>query len=105
MRRSGVLRRRTGHRKNLGGALARQIVREIGLRLDEDAGPAKLLEVPGLGFLLRAVGADLDEEAGARASEKFLHELLLASIGQDRPHSLLRAFHRTPTTLKALSSR
>ena len=37
--------------------------------------------MPGLRFLPRPVGADLDEEAGARAGEEFPHQRLLAPIG------------------------
>src|SRR5262249_60635102 len=76
------------------GAPPPQIIGEIGLRLDEDAGPTEPLQVPGLRFLLGAVGADLDEEARPRAAKKLPHELLLASIGQGRAHSFLRAASR-----------
>ena len=45
---AGVLRRRAGHRKHFGGARAAEITGKLGLRLDEDAGPAELLKMPGL---------------------------------------------------------
>src|SRR5262249_48197790 len=84
------------HRKHLGGARPPQIIGEIGLRLDEDAGPTELLQGPGLRLLLRAVGADLDEEARPRAAKKLPHELPLPSIGQGRNHSFRRAASRAP---------
>src|SRR6266850_4114664 len=93
---AGVLRRGASHRKYFGGARAPQIVGKAGLRLDEDAGPTELLKMPALRFLLRAVGAHLDKEARPRAAEKVSHELLLASLGQGRAHSFLRAALRAP---------
>src|SRR6266851_9024346 len=85
-RAAGVLRRRAGDGVYLGRPPAPQLVRELGLRLDQDAGPAELFEMPGLRFLLRPVGADLDEETGARGAEKLAHQLLLASRASRHAH-------------------
>jgi len=67
---SRIVRRRTGDRKDFGHALRAQFASEIGLRLDEDAGPAGLLQMPGLRALARIVGADLDEETLDVAEER-----------------------------------
>ena len=75
-----VLWRRAGHRKDLGGARVAEIDRKLGLRLDQDAGPTELLEMPSLRFLLRPIGADLDKEARPRAAEKLPNEHLLAAL-------------------------
>ena|SRR6266436_326543 len=79
---AGVLRRGAGHCEDFGGARAAEIAGKIGLRLDEDAGPAKLLEMPGLRLLLWSICANLDKEPRPRAPEKIAHEFLLAPIGQ-----------------------
>ena len=66
--------------------------REIGLRLDQHAGPAGLLEMPGLRALGRMVGADLDEVAGVVAAEKLADQGLLFVVGRDgRPHDVSAA--------------
>ena len=77
---SRVLWRRASHRKHFGRARVAQIARELGLRFDQDAGPTELLKVPGLRFLLRPIGADLDKEARPRAAEKLPNEYLLAAL-------------------------
>ena len=43
---------------------AAQVVGKVGLRLYQNAGPAELLEVPGLRCLAGTIGADLDEDPG-----------------------------------------
>jgi hypothetical protein len=84
---AGILRGRAGHCKDFGGARSAEIAGKIRLRLDEDAGPAELLEMPGLRLLLWPICANLDKEAGPRASKKIAHEFLLAPIGQNRARS------------------
>src|SRR5436190_7910928 len=86
-----VLWRRASHRKDLGGARVAEIDRKLGLRLDQDAGPTELLQMPGLRFLLRPIGADLDKEARLRAAEKLPHKLLLAPLGQRHARSSVRS--------------
>ena len=58
----GIVGRGTRDREHLGRTHGAQLAGEIGLRLDQDAGPAGLLQMPGLRALARIVGADLDEE-------------------------------------------
>src|SRR5581483_9286416 len=65
----GVLRRRAGDGEDAGGAVGAQFGGELGLRLDQHAAPAGLLEVKGLRALARIVGADLDEIALGVAEE------------------------------------
>ena len=71
---AGIVGRRAGDREHLGLARRHQERREIGLRLDQHAGPAGLLQMPGLRALGRMVGADLDEIARVVAAEKFADE-------------------------------
>ena len=65
----GILRRRAGDREHLGGAVGAQLAGKLGLRLDQHAGPAGLLQMPGLRARVRIVGADLDEIASGVAEE------------------------------------
>src|SRR5579872_1431494 len=60
---------------------------EIGLRLDQNAGPAGLLELPALRAALRIVGADLDEKAAPRVGEEFVFEAVLKLVGKHRTHA------------------
>ena len=80
--------RRARDREHAGRARLPERGREIGLRLDQNAAPAELLEMPGLRRELRPVGADLDEESGAAAAEELAHQLLLASVRPIVAHAI-----------------
>ena len=81
-----VLWRRAGNRENSSSTHAGQFLGQIGLRLDQHAPPAELLEVPGLRFLLRPVCPDLDEESRARTTEEPPHQRLLVSVEPGSAH-------------------
>jgi hypothetical protein len=86
-----VLGRRASHGKHLGRARTAEIAGKVGLRLDEDAGPTELLQMPGLRFLLRPIGTYLDKETRLRAREKLAHKPLLAPLGQRHARSSVRS--------------
>ncbi len=69
-----LVRRGAGHLEHLGLALPAQLSGEIGQRLDQDAGPARLLQMIRLRILLRIVGADLDEKTARPVAEKLAHQ-------------------------------
>ncbi len=96
-RASGIVGRGTGDREDHGRTHGAQLVGKIGLRLDQHAGPAGLLQMPGLRALARIVGADLDEEPFNVAEER-----------RDQPHLVIGrnarqedAFHRNQRTFGA----
>jgi hypothetical protein len=66
----GIVGRGTSDREHLGRAHSAQLGGKVGLRFDQQAGPAGLLQVPGLRALARIVGADLDEESFDVAEER-----------------------------------
>ena len=83
-----LARRGTGDGIDLGAAPPRQLGGEVGLRLDQHAGPAALFEVPGLREKFRIVRAHLDEIAGAGAGEEGFLELVLHLRRKHRAHEV-----------------
>ena len=77
---SGMVRRRAGDGEDLAGARPAQLLGEVRLRLDQDAAPARLFEMPGLRAQLRLVGTDLDEVAIVAAGEERTDQCDLALI-------------------------
>ena len=82
----------TGDGENLGHAHGAQFARQLRLRLDQNAGPARLFEVPGLRTHTRLIGADLDEVT-FRVAEKRGDHLHLGIEGRHGNvfHLFLRA--------------
>jgi hypothetical protein len=60
---AGIFGRGTRDSENLGFAPGAQFSGKIGLRLDKDAGPSRLLQQPGLRAFVWIVGADLPKKA------------------------------------------
>jgi hypothetical protein len=54
--------------------------REIGLRFDQHAGPAQLLEMPSLRAFDCFVGSDLDEEPALFVTEERTNGLLFLAL-------------------------
>src|ERR1043166_7697208 len=82
----GLARRGAGDRIDLGAPPPLEFGGEGRLRFDQHAGPAALFEMPGLRQILRVVGADLDEIAGARTGEEGFLELVLHVRREHRAH-------------------
>jgi hypothetical protein len=86
---AGILRRRARNGEDFGLAHLPEFFRKIGLRLDQNAGPAGLFQMPGLRAVMWIVGADLDEKTARMITKEIADELPFPLIDGVRAHALL----------------
>ena len=73
----------------MGAACVPQLFGELGLRLNKNAGPAGLFQMPGLRAVLGLVRADLYKKPLTARSEEFADQARLLLEWEDGAHDLL----------------